>query len=81
MFGRDPNITGSIKPILSTSSAVFSGSLEGKDKSEHDLDPGAYGVQECDYEMQFDASKSSSLYTTGGTLQTAALECLVCIKV
>ena len=67
--------------MLSTSSAVFTGSLEGKDKSEHDLDPGAYGVQECDYELQFDASKGSSLYTTEGTLQTAALQTLACIKI
>ena len=81
MFGYSPNILGGLHPLISTSGATFTGSMEGTKKVEHDLDGGSTGATEYTYTLQFDASKSSSLYTTDGGLQVSALQILACIKI
>ena len=81
MFGGDPNIFGGINPFITVSGATFTGSIYANKGLEHDLDPASYGAKEWQFELLFDASKSSSLYTTGSGLQVSALQVLACIKI
>lgn len=81
MFGSLPNITGDVQAQndigIPNTRSYATGAFVAGDSRPNKLDTIAgYGS----YVLDLDASQSNNLYS-GSTLQTSALQCLVCIKI
>ena len=74
----DPNIVGDLGQNTgsSVSGAFYEQQTESKPGATHST-----GGTPMTNRVWIDASKSSSIYTTNGTLQTSALQVLACVKI
>lgn len=81
MFGFSPNIEGFFGRLVGYG-GIDPGPFEGAFRlnGAQNLDPGATGGSPNARNADFDASRCSSEYVTGASLQPAALSVLACIK-
>ena len=79
MFGSLPNISGTSKLISSLHlEDSFDGAIKHR-KTSLSGGTASIGSGFVNGQIDFDASQSNSIYA-GTSLQTSALQCLVCIK-